>query len=227
VSFEFLVWAPVLLFSMVAHEYAHAEAAYRQGDSTAYMLGRLTFNPLKHIDPFMTVILPVVLWIASKGTYTFGGAKPVPVNPRNYRNYVKGDVIVSLAGIAVNLILFVVFAGLFAMVGMLGARLTTLAPTLEILQRMTFYGMWLNLVLAFFNLIPIPPLDGSHVMYHLLPARAGAQYRQLQLYGFLPIMLLSWFLPGVIGVFLWPAVQLMTATLVFLSPLALPGGVPS
>src|SRR5258706_2073914 len=150
---------------MVAHEYAHAEAAYRQGDSTAYMLGRLTFNPLKHIDPFMTVLLPIILWIASKGTYTFGGAKPVPVNPRNYRRFVRGDIIVSLAGIAVNLVLFVVSAALFAGVGMLARGLPALTPSLEILQRMTFYGMWLDLVLALFNLIPIPPLDGRHVFY--------------------------------------------------------------
>src|SRR5467141_5421255 len=116
ITFEFLLWAPVLLFSMVAHEYAHAEAAYRQGDTTAYMLGRLTLNPLKHIDPFMTVILPLVLWFGSHGTYTFGGAKPVPVNPRNYRHFVRGDVIVSLAGIAVNLVLFAIFTALFATV---------------------------------------------------------------------------------------------------------------
>src|SRR2546428_598747 len=104
---------------MVAHEYAHAEAAYRQGDNTAYMLGRLTLNPVKHIDPFMTVLLPLMLWFASNGTYTFGGAKPVPVNPRNYRNFVRGDVIVSLAGIAGNLALVVACVGLFALVGML------------------------------------------------------------------------------------------------------------
>src|SRR2546425_987560 len=81
---------------MVAHEYAHAEAAYRQGDDTAYMLGRLTLNPLKHIDPIMTVLLPVVLWLSHAG-FLFGAAKPVPVNPRNYRKFVRGDVIVSLA----------------------------------------------------------------------------------------------------------------------------------
>src|ERR1044071_1087772 len=123
---------------MVAHEYAHAEAAYRQGDDTAYMLGRLTLNPLKHIDPFMTVLLPVMLWFASGGTYTFGGAKPVPVNPRKYRKFVRGDVIVSLAGIAVNLVLFVVFGGLYAAVGMMGGALPSLAGTLGILQAM----MW-------------------------------------------------------------------------------------
>src|SRR5712691_159439 len=113
---------------MVAHEYAHAEAAYRQGDDTAYMVGRLTLNPLKHIDPFMTVLLPVMLWIASNGTYTFGGAKPVPVNPRKYRRFVRGDVIVSLAGIAVNLALFVMAGALFALVGLAANALPALAP---------------------------------------------------------------------------------------------------
>lgn len=196
---------------MVAHEYAHAEAAYRQGDTTAYMLGRLTFNPIKHIDPFMTILLPVMLWFGSGGRYTFGAAKPVPVNPRNYRHYVRGDIIVSLAGIVVNLILFVISIGLFVVVGLLAQALPALGSTLEILQRMMFYGMWLNLVLAFFNLIPIPPLDGSHVFYHLLPPGAGMQYRQLQRFGFLPIMLVSFMLPGVIRFFLWPAYRLINA----------------
>jgi len=206
---SFLMWAPVLLFSMVAHEYAHAEAAYRQGDDTAYMLGRLTLNPLKHIDPFMTVFLPVMLWFASGGTYTFGGAKPVPVNPRKYRTFVRGDVIVSLAGIAVNLVLFVVCGGLYALVGMVAGKLPALAGTLGILQAMMWAGMRLNLILAFFNLIPIPPLDGSHVFYHLLPPGAGLKYRQLYMLGFIPILLVSWLAPGVITLFLWPADQLM------------------
>lgn len=204
---------------MVAHEYAHAEAAYRQGDTTAYMLGRLTLNPIKHIDPFMTVILPVVLWFGTKGAWTFGAAKPVPVNPRNYRQYVKGDIIVSLAGIAVNLVLFVIFTALFAAVGMIARSLPSFATTLDILQRMMFYGLWWNLVLAFFNLIPIPPLDGSHVFYHLLPPGAGLQYRQLQRFGFLPIMVLSFMVPGVLRWFLWPAFQLRDVALQLVGPL--------
>lgn len=204
---------------MVAHEYAHAEAAYRQGDTTAYMLGRLTLNPVKHIDPFMTVILPVVLWFGTKGAWTFGAAKPVPVNPRNYRQYVKGDIIVSLAGIAVNLVLFVIFTALFAAVGMVARSMPSFATTLDILQRMMFYGLWWNLVLAFFNLIPIPPLDGSHVFYHLLPPGAGLQYRQLQRFGFLPIMVLSFMVPGVLRWFLWPAFQLRDVALQLVGPL--------
>ncbi len=193
---------------MVAHEYAHAEAAYRQGDDTAYMLGRLTLNPLKHIDPIMTVLVPFVLWYSHAG-FLFGAAKPVPVNPRKYRKFVRGDVIVSLAGIVVNLALFVVFTALFGVVGLVGQRVSSLAGSFEILQDMTYFGMRLNLVLAFFNLIPIPPLDGSHVFYHLLPPGWGLKYRQFYALGMLPLLLLLWLAPGVINVFLWPADQLM------------------
>ena len=193
---------------MVAHEYAHAEAAYRQGDDTAYMLGRLTLNPLKHIDPIMTVLVPVVLWISHAG-FLFGAAKPVPVNPRKYRRFVRGDVIVSLAGIVVNLALFVVFTGLFGAAGLAGRGVPSLAGSLAILQEMAYQGMRLNLVLAFFNLIPIPPLDGSHVFYHLLPPGWGLKYRQFYALGMLPLLLILWLAPGVIDVFLWPAQQLM------------------
>src|SRR2546422_2444471 len=185
---------------MVAHEYAHAEAAYRQGDDTAYMLGRLTMNPLKHIDPFLTILLPVFLWWQSHGAFVFGGAKQVPVNPRKYVRYVRGDIIVSLGGIATNLVLFVAFSMAFAACGAVGSRAPGLATTFSILQRMAQAGMWFNLVLAFFNLIPVPPLDGSHVFYHLLPPGAGLRYRQFSRFGFLPIMALSFFLPGVIQV---------------------------
>ena len=198
----------MLLFSVVAHEYAHAEAAYRQGDDTAYMLRRLTLNPLKHIDPFMTVLLPVLLYVSHAG-FLFGSAKPVPVNPRKYRNYRRGDIIVSLAGIGANLGLYVASAVLFAAVGFVGSMLPRLTGSVEILQRMLFYGMFLNLVLAFFNLIPIPPLDGSHVFYHLLPPEAGLKYRRLYMLGFLPILIVVWLLPGVVTVLLWPATQLM------------------
>src|SRR6266571_3849159 len=190
--------APVLLFSIVAHEYAHAEAAYRQGDQTAYMLGRLTLNPLKHIDPFMTVLLPAIM-IAMSFPFVFAAAKPVPVNPRNYRNYVRGDIIVSLPGIQ----------------GSIG-----------ILQQMMFWGMFLNLILAFFNLIPIPPLDGSHVLKLLLPPAAGMRFRQLYSLGFIPLVLVMWLLPGVVNTLMWPAFQLMAIAGALVSPLSLPGGWP-
>jgi len=218
--------APVLLFSIVAHEYAHAEAAYRQGDTTAYMLGRLTLNPLKHIDPFMTIIVPVFM-ILMKFPFVFGAAKPVPVNPRNYRNYRRGDLIVSLAGIATNLVLFVISAIGFALVGLVGNAVTPLSGTLAILQQMMFWGMLLNLILAFFNLIPIPPLDGSHVLKLFLPPGAGMRFRQLYALGFLPILLVMWLLPGVIDAFMWPVYQLMGVAGMLVGPFALPGGWPS
>jgi Zn-dependent protease len=210
------MWAPVLLFSIVAHEYAHAEAAYRQGDDTAYMLGRLTLNPLKHIDPFMTVLFPVILWVASNGTFTFGAAKPVPVTPRKYRNFRKGDIIVSLAGIATNLGLFVAAAVLFAVVGLVGGALPSLLGSWEVVQRMLFYGMWMNLLLAFFNLVPIPPLDGSHVFKYLLPPEAALKYRQLYGMGYAPIIAFLLFVrlvPAARGIYLWPVQELMHGAL--------------
>ena len=217
---DILLLIPVLLFSVVAHEYAHGEAAYRQGDTTAYMLGRLTLNPLKHIDPFMTVLLPIML--IAMGGPPFGGAKPVPVNPRNYRNYVAGDIIVSLAGIVTNLALFILCTVVFALIGFVG-QATGLTGSLAWLQRMMYIGMWVNTALAFFNLIPIPPLDGSHVLKHVLPPAAGLRYRQLYVLGIIPIMLVVWLLPGVIDAFLWPARALMSVAEALVGGLALPG----
>lgn len=208
---DILLLIPVLLFSVVAHEYAHGEAAYRQGDTTAYMLGRLTLNPLKHIDPFLTILLPVML--IAMGGPPFGGAKPVPVNPRNYRNYVSGDIIVSLAGIFTNLVLFLLCAIAFAAIGLLGNGVGGLGGSLALLQRMMFIGMWVNTALAFFNLIPIPPLDGSHVLKHILPPAAGMRFRQLYVFGIFPILLVVWLLPGVIDAFMWPARTLMSAAM--------------
>jgi len=216
----------VLLFSIVAHEYAHAEAAYRQGDDTAYMLGRLTLNPLKHIDPLMSVIVPFILW--KIGAPPFGAAKPVPVNPRKYRQFRRGDIIVSLAGIVVNLGLFVACTAGFALVGWVGGTMPSFNATFEVVQRMMGWGMWLNVGLAFFNLIPLPPLDGSHVFYYLLPPGAGLKYRQLQALGFIPVVLLIWVFPGALQVLLWPATQLMSVGLALVGGFALsPGAFPS
>jgi Zn-dependent protease len=219
---QILMLVPVLLFSMVAHEYAHAEAAYRQGDQTAYMLGRLTLNPLKHIDPFMTVLLPALL-IYYQAPFVFGAAKPVPVNPRNYRNYRKGDIIVSLAGIATNLVLFVISVFGFALVGLIAQGIPVLQSSLRVLQLMLLFGIKINLVLAFFNLIPIPPLDGSHVLKQLLPPAAGMRYRQLYALGIIPIMLVVWLLPGVVDVFLWPAHWLERGALNLVGDFRIPG----
>src|SRR3954465_3940693 len=151
---NFILIAPVLLFSMVAHEYAHGYAALKNGDMTAYQLGRLTWNPAKHIDPFMTILLPLMLFLA--GGVVFGGAKPVPVNPRNYRNFKKGDIIVSLAGVATNLVIAVICVPLIMLVHFIGSVAPGLAAAASIFQLMLVYGIQLNVALAAFNLIPIP-----------------------------------------------------------------------
>lgn len=177
---------------MVAHEYAHGYAALKQGDPTAYQLGRLTWNPIKHIDPFLTILMPVMLYWASNGSFIFGGAKPVPVVPRNYRNYKRGDIIVSLAGVATNMALFPVCVLLIVVLGFLGRLLPPAVETLSLLQTMMVQGIIFNLVLAIFNLLPIPPLDGSHVMKYLLPPAWALRYQQLGRYGIVVLLILFW-----------------------------------
>jgi Zn-dependent protease len=196
---------PMLVFAMCAHEYAHAATALRQGDDTAYRLGRVTLNPLPHIDPFMSILLPALLWFSSGGAFTFGGAKPVPVNSAKFLNYRRGDIVVSAAGVVTNLILALVWSGLFVVLGELGQSFATAAPVVDTAQRMLVYGIWLNLVLCFFNLIPVPPLDGSHLLYHLLPPRAGNWYRGLQRFGYLPIFVLMFLFRPVMAFLLTPA----------------------
>ena len=195
----FVLIAPVLLFSMVAHEYAHGYAALKQGDTTALMLGRLTWNPAKHIDPFMTIVLPVITFLTTG--FIFGGAKPVPVQPRNYRHYKRGDIIVSMAGIVVNLCLVVISTILIIVLGWIGRSSEALLPSVAILQAMMFVSVLFNLVLAFFNLLPVPPLDGSHVFKYLLPPAWAVRYQQI---GFMGIFLLLLLLPVLRPFYLGP-----------------------
>lgn len=213
--------APILLFSMVAHEYAHGYAALKQGDRTAHDLGRLTFNPVKHIDPFLTVILPLLTWL-SPGGFLFGGAKPVPVDPRNYKHYRRGDIIVSLAGVTTNLVLAIVCALLIVPLGVLGHAMPALLPSLAILQEMMRAGVMFNLVLTFFNLLPIPPLDGSHVAKHLMPPALGYRYAQLGRFGFLIVLLFLTVGRRWLNVWMTPVDRLTSMATMLVSPYLLP-----
>ena len=212
--------APTLLFAVVAHEYAHGYAAFRQGDMTAYQLGRLTWNPLKHIDPFMTVLLPLLLWAINAPI--FGGAKPVPVNPRNYRHYKRGDIIVSMAGIATNLFIALVSVPLIILIGLLGQGVPGLAHPLGILQQMLVMGITINLLLAIFNLLPLPPLDGSHVFKYLLPPAWSLQYQRVGAFGFLILFAMLSFAPGLLRAWLTPAFVLHYFAQQFYLPFMLP-----
>jgi Zn-dependent protease len=188
---------------MVAHEYAHGYAALKNGDMTAYQLGRLTWNPAKHIDPFMTIILPLLLYIS--GAPILGGAKPVPVNPRNYRNFKKGDIIVSLAGIVTNLVIAVICVPLIILTHVIGS------------QSMLIAGIQVNVVLAAFNLIPLPPLDGSHVMKYLLPPAWSLSYQRLGRYGLILVFVLIWF-QAPLRIWLTPAFGLIRMLLSTVQP---------
>jgi Zn-dependent protease len=216
-----LLFVPVLLFSVIAHEYAHGYAALKQGDNTALRLGRLTWNPIKHIDPFMTVLLPLMLWYVSNGAMLLGGAKPVPVDPRNYRNFKRGDIIVSLAGVATNLVLAVCCTIVFALTGALGKAVGSLEAPLAIVQAMMKLGVELNMVLIAFNLIPIPPLDGSHVMKYLLPPAWSLRYQQLGRYGIVLLVVLLYFRSLLIW-WMTPAMVVGSAMLTLVDGLALP-----
>jgi Zn-dependent protease len=177
------------LFSVIAHEIAHGWVALKCGDPTAKWEGRLTANPIPHLDPWMSLLLPLILWIGSGGAFIFGGAKPVPVNERNLRRWPLDPILVALAGVATNLLIAlgcsIAFHALAA--GGLGRTLLghVLVSTAE-----------LNVFLAVFNLIPIPPLDGSRVFRFLLDGEARRSYMALERYGFF-ILLIAIQLPFV------------------------------
>jgi len=194
---QFLLIAPILLFSVIAHEIAHGWAALRQGDRTALDAGRLTWNPKPHIDPFFTILLPIMTIAGSLAAggrpMVFGGAKPVPVDPRNYRHPRRGDIIVSLAGVATNALIVVGCVILFALTGLLGRAVPALLATLGVVQAMCVIGVQLNALLIAFNLLPIPPLDGSHVFKYLLPRPLAVQYVRFGRFGLLVLIaLLAW-----------------------------------
>jgi Zn-dependent protease len=164
----------LLVESIVLHEMAHGYVALMFGDRTAKHQGRLTLNPIPHIDPMWTVIIPIAAYVLSKGTFIIGGAKPVPVNPFNYRRPVLGDICVSVAGVAVNFLIAVMMILLLNVVQFIfGGPQETLAV------RVLLNVALLNIVLAMFNLIPIPPLDGSHLFKYLLPQELQRSYENL------------------------------------------------
>ena len=218
----FLLIAPVLLFSMVAHEYAHGYAALKQGDSTAYSLGRLTWNPIPHIDPFMSILLPLVMFISTGGSLVFGGAKPVPVIPRNYRDYKRGDIIVSLAGVATNLLIAICCVPLIIVLGLLGRASPVVSETAALLQAMLLYGVFINLGLAAFNLIPIPPLDGSHVFKYILPPAWALNYQRIGAQGLLILILLLTFGRRLLNLWFAPVFFLSTVASRIVFPYLIP-----
>ncbi len=211
--FEFVV----LLFSLSVHESAHAWMASRLGDQTARMLGRISLNPVVHIDPIGTLLFPALMifgpLIGFPAGYIFGWAKPTPVNTRYFRNLVRDDTLVTLAGPVSNLLL--AFAAFLGMAGMVLAQAQlsqgdSLLTTPDVLWTLCDVAIRVNLALFFFNLLPIPPLDGSHNLRHHLPYNFLSAYDSMGMFGYMLMI----FVGGPIVRFLMgPAIDLVSLIL--------------
>jgi Zn-dependent protease len=195
-------WALPVLFAITVHEVAHGWVARRLGDPTAYMLGRLTLNPIKHIDPVGTILVPLALVML--GGFVFGWAKPVPVTWENLRHPKRDMALVAVAGPTANLVMALLWAGAMK-IGML------LAGTVDSVAIPLLYmgaaGIMINLVLMVLNLLPLPPLDGGRVVAGLLPGRLSWQFSRIEPYGLMILLAMLFF--GLLGDVLRPPVVLL------------------
>ncbi|MFM1891451.1 MAG: hypothetical protein RLZ44_528 [Pseudomonadota bacterium] len=189
-----------LIFAITVHEAAHGWVADRLGDKTARMLGRITLNPLKHIDWLGTIIVPLAMFALTG--FLFGWAKPVPVNPRNLHNPRRDMAIVAAAGPGVNLVM----ALIWSLLALLGTALLRSLPEVALpLVFMSAAGVFINVILMALNLLPLPPLDGGRVVTGLLPLDWARKYARIEPYG-LPILVVL-LVTGLLGWFVWPLVQ--------------------
>lgn len=199
---QLAVWALPVLFAITVHEVAHGWVARHLGDSTAMMLGRLTLNPLKHIDPIGTVVVPVALIMLSG--FVFGWAKPVPVTVENLRRPKRDMALVALAGPVSNLLM----ALGWALIMKIALILSSAAPVLAMpLMYMGAAGITINIILLVLNLLPVPPLDGSRVVSSLLPDPMAWKFNRLEPYGL--IILLGLMITGILNNMLAPGVALI------------------
>jgi len=196
---QLIIMVPPLLLALTAHEFAHGYVAFRLGDPTASVLGRLTLNPLKHLDPLGTIAFFV---------FHFGWAKPVPVNPAYFKNPQKDMLWVALAGPATNFSLAVISA-LMAKIIWLFAQLMPYSLVGEAilvpLNSTLIASVWINLVLCIFNFLPIPPLDGSRIVAGLLPPELARSYASFEKYGFILVILLA--VTGVLSKLIIPLIK--------------------
>jgi len=186
---KIIYFAPPLLLAVICHEVAHGWMAEKLGDPTARRMGRITLNPIVHIDLWLTILIPALL-ILSHSPLIFGGAKPVPVNPLNFRNPRRGMAYVAMAGPAVN---FFIVALLWPIFGFLSARFEEVEHpglTLTLVSVWALHGILINLILGLFNLFPIPPLDGGRIAVGFLPISLARRVAKLEPFGLLIVVTL-------------------------------------
>lgn len=201
-----MVWIyqiPILIFSVILHEYAHGWMAEKRGDDTARIMGRLTFNPIPHIDLFGSIILPLLAILT--GGPIIGWAKPVPVNPYRLNDPKKDMIFVGLAGPLSNILLAIVCSFVIYFMNFLNIHD-------DILYQFLFYAVVLNILLPVFNLLPIPPLDGSRILAGLLPSRLSYEYSKMEPYGFFIIIFFLW--SGMLWRIIMPIVKFIVKYLV-------------
>ncbi len=196
-----------LIFAITVHEAAHGWVASKLGDKTALVLGRVTLNPIKHIDLIGTIILPIILLML--GGFIFGWAKPVPIGWQNLKNPRRDMALVALAGPFANLLMALIWAGIakLSVIYLSGQAQPWLSVTGQFLEAAANFGIIINCLLMILNLLPIPPLDGSRVISSILPVRAAYQYEKLEAFGIW--ILLGLLLLGALKYILWPPVVLL------------------
>ena len=208
---QICIWALPILLAITLHEVAHGYVAYCCGDNTAKMFGRLSLNPIRHIDPIGTVVLPLVIGVLTNFSFLFGYAKPVPINWNQLRHPKRDMILVAIAGPLSNIIMAFIWAGLFKIASMLQPETSMAALFLLMSARA---GIIVNLILAFLNLIPIPPLDGSRVLLSFLPPKQALWFTAIEPYGFIVLTLLAF--TGSLGYILGPLIN-VTLSLFMLS----------
>lgn len=199
---ELVVSLPAIMMAVILHEYAHGWMAYKMGDPTAKEYGRLTLNPIPHIDPIGTLLLPGLLMLVGS-PILFGWAKPVPINPLRFRDLRLGTFLVSIAGIGMNILLAVLFSILYRLIASGYIDFVGEAVLLP-LALFSAKAVLINLVLALFNAVPIPPLDGSRALMSFFSIRYWELFYRFETYGFLVITVLLF--TGVLGKLIFPPV---------------------